>query len=223
VKHKVEEWDHYEHITLLRKGTPLGTVPNGSTVFYLSSEIDDRHMFQPDFYYATHAESNRIYFSNKVNQSKENEGFLFHCQYFQDDGSYFDFRVEAAKRLKSCQSLYSKEEWEEYYTVTTQYPRTSAPSTANVNWDTQIILAMHASAASTGSNTLYDFMYKKWTGDCDISKKSEIVIREITGDPNCCITWEVVPSDQGNIDPINLRFLGFIGFIRFFPNLLHRR
>jgi hypothetical protein len=207
-KHEVEEWNCYEHSTMLRKGTPLGSIPKGATVFYISSETDSRHMFQPDFYSATHAESNLIYFSNEVNARKVTEGFIFHCQYFHENNIYFDFRVEAAKRLKSCQPIYSEEEWEEYFTVTTRYPRTSAFSTDDdVNWDNQMILALHGSAASTGSNTIFDYMHKQWNDDCDVSKKSQIVIREIVGDPDCILKWEVVPSDQGYIGPIKLIIL----------------
>lgn len=165
-------------------------------------------MFQPNFYCATHSDAKKLYFCNDIDEKNEKEGFVFHCQYFHEKNIFYDFRVEAAKRLKSCQALYSKEDWEEYFTVTTRYPRTSAHSTDHVDWNVNMILALHASAASTGCNTLFEYMHKRWTnGNCGIAKKSEIVIREITGDPNCSITWEVVASDKGDIDPIKLILL----------------
>jgi hypothetical protein len=205
--HKIKEWNYYEHRTMLLPGRPLGRIPKGATVFFISSETDDRHMFQPNFYSATHAGSNRIFFSDEVNERKVMKGFKFHCQYFQENNIYYDFRVEAAKRLKPCQPIYSKEEWEEYFTVTTRYPRTSAHSTDDVNWDKKMLLALHGSAASTGSETIYDFLYKRWDEGDEAEKRSQIVIKEIVGDPNCIITWEVVKSQDGYYDPIKVIIL----------------
>lgn len=197
-KARVRVWTVLSHATEIVEGKPKGFLPKGKKVYYLAHLWDDRHYFQPNLYCAVNSLTSKLYFRDDIDPSLEAEGYEFHCQYYtnEDKTEYFDFRVAAAKGISTKHLITSRDEWEEYFTVIQRYPRSSAFSTDEIEWEKEVILALHCGCDK--APTLYDFM-KKYdllaaTGTLGIEEL------KVVGS-TCEITW-FIDKSENRVNPV---------------------
>lgn len=202
-------WENLQHQTVLELGQPKSEKwPLGCRVEYLAHESNDRHMFQPNLMCGNNMLKTKLFFCDKIPTHGPEASYDYHPQYFSsstDPNYYFDFRVEASQRLGPCAPLYSTEQWEEYFTVVTRYPRTSCLSATDIDWTNQSLIALHASAALSGKKTLYAFLklYSEPTSE-STTGKLRVVIDSIIQTDICTVRWHVEEDPYGELDPILL-------------------